>query len=58
MNGCRDVIKYCVFDRLVSANFPPGFFSHLFIDEAGHCVEPEAVIAIAGTLCNLYISIK
>ncbi|NXF90644.1 SDE3 helicase, partial [Eubucco bourcierii] len=36
--------------RLVSANFPPGFFSHVFIDECGQAVEPESVIAIAGLL--------
>ncbi|NXK34384.1 SDE3 helicase, partial [Piprites chloris] len=36
--------------RLVSANFPPGFFSHVFIDECGHAVEPESVVAIAGLL--------
>uniref|UniRef100_A0A8D0FC95 RNA helicase n=1 Tax=Strix occidentalis caurina TaxID=311401 RepID=A0A8D0FC95_STROC len=34
--------------RLVSANFPPGFFSHVFIDEGGQAVEPESVVAIAG----------
>ncbi|NWR31582.1 SDE3 helicase, partial [Tachuris rubrigastra] len=37
--------------RLVSANFPPGFFSHVFIDECGHAVEPESVVAIAGEWC-------
>ncbi|NWS21015.1 SDE3 helicase, partial [Pachyramphus minor] len=36
--------------RLVSANFPPGYFSHVFIDECGHAVEPESVVAIAGLL--------
>ncbi|NWU07659.1 SDE3 helicase, partial [Cephalopterus ornatus] len=36
--------------RLVSANFAPGFFSHVFIDECGHAVEPESVVAIAGLL--------
>ncbi|XP_063811452.1 helicase MOV-10 isoform X2 [Pseudophryne corroboree] len=36
--------------RLVSANFPPGHFSHVFIDESGHAVEPECVTAIAGIL--------
>ncbi|XP_067913601.1 putative helicase MOV-10 isoform X1 [Heterodontus francisci] len=36
--------------RLASANFPSGHFSHVFIDEAGHAVEPESVIAIAGLL--------
>ncbi|KFO09003.1 Putative helicase MOV-10, partial [Balearica regulorum gibbericeps] len=36
--------------RLVSANFRPGFFSHVFIDECGQAVEPESVVAIAGLL--------
>ncbi|XP_051890987.1 putative helicase MOV-10 isoform X2 [Pristis pectinata] len=36
--------------RLASAKFPPGHFSHVFIDEAGHAVEPESIIAIAGLL--------
>ncbi|XP_029428141.1 helicase MOV-10 [Rhinatrema bivittatum] len=36
--------------RLVSANFPQGHFSHVFIDESGHAVEPECVIGIAGIL--------
>ncbi|KFP16435.1 Putative helicase MOV-10, partial [Egretta garzetta] len=36
--------------RLASANFPPGFFTHVFIDEAGQAVEPESVVAIAGLL--------
>ncbi|XP_068125834.1 helicase MOV-10 isoform X2 [Hyperolius riggenbachi] len=36
--------------RLVSANFPPGHFSHVFLDESGHAVEPECVISIAGIL--------
>ncbi|XP_056367608.1 helicase MOV-10 [Oenanthe melanoleuca] len=36
--------------RLVSANFPPGFFSHVFIDECGRAVETESVVAIAGLL--------
>ncbi|KAH0618935.1 hypothetical protein JD844_018496, partial [Phrynosoma platyrhinos] len=36
--------------RLVSADFPPGHFSHVFIDESGHAVETECVVAIAGIL--------
>ncbi|XP_078098141.1 putative helicase MOV-10 isoform X2 [Mustelus asterias] len=39
--------------RLASANFPAGHFSHVFIDEAGHAVEPESVIAIAGLLDSM-----
>lgn len=42
--------------RLVSANFPPGFFSHVFIDECGQAVEPESVVAIAGEWCLAAIS--
>ncbi|NXE06609.1 SDE3 helicase, partial [Lophotis ruficrista] len=39
--------------RLVSANFPPGFFSHVFIDECGQAVEPESVVAVAGLLAAM-----
>ncbi|KAK2495352.1 hypothetical protein MC885_007703, partial [Smutsia gigantea] len=34
--------------RLVSAQFPIGHFTHVFIDEAGHSMEPESLVAIAG----------
>ena len=34
--------------------FPAGHFTHVFIDEAGHAIEPEALVAIAGiTDCSL-----
>ncbi len=36
--------------RLASANFPPGHFTHVFLDECGHAEEPEALIAVAGIL--------
>ncbi|XP_078595010.1 putative helicase MOV-10 [Branchiostoma floridae x Branchiostoma japonicum] len=36
--------------RLASANFPTGHFTHIFIDESGHAVEPEAVIPVSGLL--------
>ncbi|NWI78978.1 SDE3 helicase, partial [Dryoscopus gambensis] len=39
--------------RLVSANFPPGFFSHVFIDECGQAMEPESVVAVAGLLAPM-----
>ena len=34
----------------MSAKFPRGHFTHVFIDEAGHAVEPEALVAIAGII--------
>uniref|UniRef100_A0A8C9W2S8 RNA helicase n=1 Tax=Scleropages formosus TaxID=113540 RepID=A0A8C9W2S8_SCLFO len=36
--------------RLVSGGIPVGHFSHIFIDEAGHAMEPECIIAVAGLL--------
>lgn len=36
--------------RLASANFPVGHFTHVFIDESGQAIEPEALIAVAGIL--------
>lgn len=35
--------------RLVSVGLPVGHFSYVFVDEGGQAVEPECVIAIAGT---------
>uniref|UniRef100_A0A8B9S8E3 RNA helicase n=1 Tax=Apteryx owenii TaxID=8824 RepID=A0A8B9S8E3_APTOW len=39
--------------RLASANFPPGHFTHVFIDECGHAAEPESVVAVAGILATV-----
>ncbi|XP_067269748.1 putative helicase mov-10-B.1 [Pseudorasbora parva] len=36
--------------RLVSGGFPVDHFSHIFVDEAGHAVEPETIISVAGLL--------
>ncbi|XP_048877491.1 putative helicase mov-10-B.1 isoform X2 [Brienomyrus brachyistius] len=36
--------------RLVSGGVPTGHFTHIFVDEAGHAMEPECLIAIAGLL--------
>ena len=36
--------------RLSLNNLPKDHFSHVFIDEAGHATEPEAVIPIAGEI--------
>ncbi|XP_061074539.1 putative helicase mov-10-B.1 isoform X2 [Conger conger] len=36
--------------KLVSGGLPQGHFSHIFVDEAGHAVEPECIIGMAGLL--------
>ncbi|XP_076469698.1 putative helicase MOV-10 [Babylonia areolata] len=36
--------------RMVSADFEEDFFTHVFIDEASHATEPEALTALAGLL--------
>ncbi|XP_051758530.1 putative helicase mov-10-B.1 isoform X2 [Ctenopharyngodon idella] len=36
--------------RLVSGDFPVDHFSHIFVDEAGHAVEPETIISVGGLL--------
>ncbi|KAI3356934.1 hypothetical protein L3Q82_003576 [Scortum barcoo] len=36
--------------RLVTQDIPEGHYTHVFVDEAGHAVEPECVIALAGLL--------
>ncbi|TRY87279.1 hypothetical protein DNTS_028207 [Danionella cerebrum] len=36
--------------RLVSGGFSVDHFSHIFVDEAGHAVEPELIISVAGLL--------
>ncbi|CAB3371372.1 Hypothetical predicted protein [Cloeon dipterum] len=34
--------------RFFSGNFPQGHFTHIFIDECGHGMEPSALVPIAG----------
>lgn len=36
--------------RLVSAAFPRNFYTHIFIDEAAHAVEPECIVPITGLM--------
>lgn len=36
--------------RLAAAQFPTDHFTHVFLDEVGHAMEPEAIVAIAGIL--------
>jgi hypothetical protein len=42
------------------AEFPSCYFTHFFIDEAGHATEPECLIALAGIalLLNAFIPIS
>uniref|UniRef100_A0A8C2FQR2 RNA helicase n=1 Tax=Cyprinus carpio TaxID=7962 RepID=A0A8C2FQR2_CYPCA len=42
--------KQTLFSLLVGGGFPVGHFSHIFVDEAGHAVEPETIISVAGLL--------
>lgn len=42
----RLIISTCTTaGQFFSLNLTPGHFTHVFIDEAGYCTEPEAVIA-------------
>ncbi len=34
--------------RLVTGNIPTGHFTHVFVDEAGHAVETECLVPLAG----------
>uniref|UniRef100_A0A8C1LYL6 RNA helicase n=1 Tax=Cyprinus carpio TaxID=7962 RepID=A0A8C1LYL6_CYPCA len=36
--------------RLVTGGFPVDHFSHIFVDEAGHAIESETIISVAGLL--------
>lgn len=56
MGQDTETASFHLSSRLVSANFPPGFFSHVFIDECGRAVEPESVVAIAGEWCSAPVS--
>ena len=38
------VVTLCSAGKLVSAGVPRGFFTHLFIDEAGQATEPQCLI--------------
>lgn len=38
--------------RIASAQFPSDHFRYVFIDEAGHAMEPETMIAVAGVLAE------
>jgi len=58
-SSVEDVSKYRVVimtlvtsGRLSLAQLPKGHYTHVFIDEAGHATEPEALIPISGLLAN------
>jgi len=36
--------------RLVSAGYPKNYFTHIFIDEGAHAIEPEITVPIAGLM--------
>ena len=36
------------FPRLVSGEIPDQHFTHVFIDEAGHSLQPECLVPLAG----------
>ncbi|XP_078481515.1 putative helicase mov-10-B.1 [Ciona intestinalis] len=38
--------------RISSAEFPNNHFDYVFIDEAGHAVEPECMVAVEGVLAK------
>jgi helicase MOV-10 len=48
----RIVVTFVTSGRIASFQFPAEHFSHVFLDEAGHAVEPETIVAIAGQLVN------
>ena len=50
------VVTLITAGRLVSAGIPEKHFSHAFIDEAGHAMEPEACVAISGNLIIFLIT--
>jgi helicase MOV-10 len=55
-NFCRViVVTFVTSGRIASFQFPAEHFSHVFLDEAGHAVEPETIVAIAGQLVNIII---
>lgn len=44
--GSLCVLSYLC--RLVTGGIPEGHFTHVFVDEAGHAVETECLIPLAG----------
>ena len=46
------VVTLVTAGKLASAGFPHDHFTHLFIDEAGHSTEPEAMVALSGVLAR------
>lgn len=38
--------------KLVSADFPLNHFTHIFVDEAGQCLEPECLIPVVGLMSS------
>ena len=56
----EDLMKYRIIvvtlitaGRLAGAGFPSDHFTHVFVDEAGHATEPEAIIPLANILSKV-----
>ncbi|XP_052224255.1 putative helicase mov-10-B.1 [Dreissena polymorpha] len=44
------VVTLMTAGRLVTGQFPTNHFTHIFIDEGGHAVEPECIVPITGLM--------
>lgn len=51
LSGSEFFSMYILSDlcRLVTGGIPAGHFTHIFVDEAGHAVETECLVPLAGT---------
>lgn len=43
-----NVLGFSYVCRLVTGGIPEGHFTHVFVDEAGHAVETECLVPLAG----------
>ncbi|XP_052219999.1 putative helicase mov-10-B.1 isoform X12 [Dreissena polymorpha] len=44
------VVTLTTAGRMVTGKFPTNHFTHIFIDEGGHAVEPECIVPITGLM--------
>ncbi|XP_052221615.1 putative helicase mov-10-B.1 [Dreissena polymorpha] len=51
LKQCRIlVVTLMTSGRMVTGKFPKNHFTHIFIDEGGHAVEPECIVPITGLM--------